>query len=66
MWFEEVDEAMRIKLLEEEKKMREKQPQAWTAQKYRKYANFGRNRKKVETEEVAVTTTETATAVETK
>ena len=43
-----VDEKMRQKLLNEELKMRSKQPQAWTKTKFRKYANFGRNRKKDE------------------
>ena len=41
-----VDEEMRMKLLEEEQKLRNKQPPAWTSQKYRKYANFGKNRVK--------------------
>ncbi|MBN2067127.1 MAG: hypothetical protein JW744_01525 [Candidatus Diapherotrites archaeon] len=41
-----VNEEMRIRLLEEEFKLRKKQPPAWTMQKYRKYANFGANRKK--------------------
>jgi hypothetical protein len=43
-----VDEKMRLKLLEEESKMRSKQPEAWTKTKFRKYANFGRNRSKDE------------------
>lgn len=42
----EVDETMREKLLQEELKMRSKQPEAWTKTKFRKYANFGRNRVK--------------------
>ena len=41
-----VDEEMRVQLLAEEQKMRSKQPEAWTKTKFRKYANFGRNRKK--------------------
>lgn len=41
-----VDEEMRLKLLQEEQKMRSKQPEAWTKAKFRKYANFGRNRNK--------------------
>jgi hypothetical protein len=41
-----VDEKMRLKLLEEESKLRAKQPEAWTKTKFRKYANFGRNRTK--------------------
>ena len=43
-----VDEKLRQKLLEEEMKLRAKQPEAWTKTKFRKYANFGRNRKKEE------------------
>jgi len=39
-----VDEELRLKLLQEEQKMRAKQPEAWTKAKFRKYANFGRNR----------------------
>ena len=41
-----VDEELRLKLLQEEQKMRAKQPEAWTKAKFRKYANFGRNRNK--------------------
>ena len=37
-----VTEEMRLKLLEEERKLRAKQPEPWTKTKYRKYANFGR------------------------
>ena len=40
-----VDEEMRMKLLNEEFKMRKKQPEAWTKAKYRKYANFGIRKK---------------------
>jgi hypothetical protein len=43
-----VDEKMRLKLLQEEQKLRSKQPEAWTKTKFRKYANFGRNRVKEE------------------
>jgi len=43
------EEEMRMKLLAEEFKLRKKQPEAWTKTKYRKYANFGVNRKKAET-----------------
>lgn len=43
-----VDESMRMKLLEEEFKLRKKQPEAWTKTKYRRYANFGVNRTKKE------------------
>ena len=39
-----VDEKLRLKLLAEEQKLRAKQPEAWTKTKFRKYANFGRNR----------------------
>jgi len=41
-----VDEKLRMQLLAEEQKLRSKQPEAWTKTKFRKYANFGRNRKK--------------------
>jgi len=40
------EEEMRLKLLEEEFKLRKKQPEPWTKTKYRKYANFGISRKK--------------------
>lgn len=43
-----VDEELRAQLLKEEFKLRKKQPEAWTKTKYRKYANFGINRKKKE------------------
>lgn len=43
-----VDEELRLKLLQEEQKLRSKQPEAWTKTKFRKYANFGRNRAKEE------------------
>lgn len=43
-----VDEEMRLKLLKEESKLRKKQPEAWTKTKFRKYANFGKNRIKEE------------------
>ena len=49
-----VDENMRMQLLAEEFKLRKKQPPAWTRQKYRKYANFGANRKKKEDVKVEV------------
>ena len=42
----DVDESLRQELLTQELKMRSKQPEAWTKTKFRKYANFGRNRKK--------------------
>jgi len=41
-------EELRLKLLEEERKMRSKQPEPWTKTKYRKYANFGRAKLKTE------------------
>ena len=37
-----VTEDIRLKLLEEERRMRAKQPEPWTKTKYRKYANFGK------------------------
>ena len=43
-----VTEELRLKLLEEERKMRAKQPEPWTKTKYRKYANFGKARLKSE------------------
>ena len=43
-----VDEKLRLKLLEEEQKLRSKQPEAWTKTKFRKYANFGRNRQRAD------------------
>ncbi|MCD6434638.1 MAG: hypothetical protein J7L14_03425 [Candidatus Diapherotrites archaeon] len=47
--FGKIDEETRLKLLEEEFRMRKKQPEAWTKTKYRKYANFvGRRKKKKE------------------
>lgn len=39
-------EELRLKLLQEEQKMRQKQPQPWTKIKYRKYANFGKAKTK--------------------
>ncbi len=53
----DVDESLRIQLLAEEKKMRQKQPEAWTKTKFRKYANFGRNRKKTAEELLGLTST---------
>lgn len=38
----EVTEQLRLKLLEEEFKLRAKQPTAWTKTKFRPYANFRR------------------------
>ena len=46
----DVDEALRAKLLQEEFKMRKKQPEPWTKTKYRKYANFGIKKKDKEEE----------------
>lgn len=57
----DVDESLRIQLLAEEKKMRQKQPEAWTKTKFRKYANFGRNRKKTAEELLGLTSTRTDT-----
>lgn len=48
MGLNQSDESARLKLLEEEFKLRKKQPEPWTKTKYRKYANFGLNRKKKE------------------
>ncbi len=45
-----VDDELRMQLLQEEFKMRKKQPEPWTKTKYRKYANFGLNRRKEEAE----------------
>ncbi|GEM_PF-808069 len=42
----QISEKLRLKLLQEEFKLRKKQPQAWTVQKYRKYANIGIRKKK--------------------
>lgn len=42
----QISEKLRMQLLKEEFKLRKKQPQAWTAQKYRKYANIGVRKKK--------------------
>jgi hypothetical protein len=42
----QISEKMRMQLLKEEFKLRKKQPQSWTAQKYRKYANIGVKKKK--------------------
>jgi len=38
----EVNEEIRQKLLEEERKLRSKQPEPWTKTKFRRYANFGK------------------------
>lgn len=46
----QINESLRLQLLAEEFRLRKKQPPAWTRQKYRKYANFGANRKKREEE----------------
>ncbi len=45
----EVNEEIRQKLLEEERKLRARQPEPWTKTKFRRYANFGRKRKKEQT-----------------
>lgn len=46
----EVSEEVRQKLLEEERKLRSKQPEPWTKTKFRRYANFGRVKKDKGTE----------------
>ena len=38
----EVNEQIRQKLLEEERKLRAKQSEPWTKTKFRRYANFGK------------------------
>lgn len=38
----EVTEELRQKLLEEERRLRAKQPEPWTKTKFRRYANFGK------------------------
>ena len=38
-----VDEKLRLKLLKEEQRLRKKQPQPWTKQKYRKWALGSKN-----------------------
>ncbi|MEM4598707.1 MAG: hypothetical protein QW400_03400 [Candidatus Diapherotrites archaeon] len=38
----EVSEELRQKLLNEERKLRAKQPEPWTKTKFRRYANFGK------------------------
>ena len=45
----EVSEAMRLKLLAEEFKLRKKQPTAWTKTKFRPFANF-KTKKRVQAE----------------
>jgi hypothetical protein len=47
-------EELRLKLLEEEFKLRSKQPTAWTKTKFRPYANF--RRPKAEDEQVVAVT----------
>lgn len=42
----EPSEELRLKLLQEEQRLRAKQPKAWTEIKYRKYANFGKAKTK--------------------
>ncbi len=43
-----VNEEITKKLLEEEFRLRKKQPEAWTKTKFRKYANFGIKKRKAE------------------
>ncbi|MDO8538281.1 MAG: hypothetical protein Q7S21_05330, partial [archaeon] len=45
----EVTEAMRLRLLAEEFKLRKKQPTAWTKTKFRPFANF-KTKKRVQAE----------------
>lgn len=52
----EVDESLRQELLTQELKMRSKQPESWTKTKFRKYSNFGRNRKKTAEELLGIDT----------
>ncbi|QQR92803.1 MAG: hypothetical protein IPJ89_00995 [Candidatus Iainarchaeum archaeon] len=49
------NEELRLKLLEEEFKLRSKQPTAWTKTKFRPYANFRRPKSSIEGQ-VAVAT----------
>lgn len=49
------NEELRLKLLEEEFKLRSKQPTAWTKTKFRPYANFRRPKSAIEGQ-VAVAT----------
>ena len=58
----EVDEKMRQALLAEELKLRKKQPEPWTKTKFRKYANFGRNRGKTAEEILSIEPKETKKA----
>jgi hypothetical protein len=46
----EPSEELRLKLLEEEFKMRKKQPTPWTKTKFRPFANFRTKKKKEEAE----------------
>lgn len=46
----EPSEELRLKLLEQEFKLRKKQPTAWTKTKYRPFANFKTNKSKKEKE----------------
>ncbi len=59
----DVDESLREQLLSEELKLRSKQPEAWTKTKFRKYANFGRNRKKTAEELLGLTKTDSTVVV---
>lgn len=48
MFGTQVNEEIRLRLLEEERKLRNKQPTAWTKTKYRAYANFKTKKKEEE------------------
>lgn len=52
----EVSEAMRLKLLAEEFKLRKKQPTAWTKTKFRPFANF-KTKKRVQADILPVEAT---------
>lgn len=43
-----VNEELRLRLLEEERRLRARQPEPWTKTKYRKYASFGRTKSELE------------------
>jgi hypothetical protein len=49
----DVDEELRMRLLQEEFKLRKKQPEPWTKTKYRKYANFGAKKAKADAKQKA-------------
>mgnify|MGYP001558706425 CR=1 FL=1 len=59
----EPSEALRLKLLKEEFKLRKKQPTAWTKTKFRKYANFRTRKAEAVVEATVVAAAATATKV---